>query len=179
MKSIYLSTENFHIATEQERKKMRKSQCHNFILCWFKRFFITFILAGVAIAFQILARETIPYSFKPYQTKERMIVLVVCIFAVFNVLSLIQLLIHNYIAFNINRAFITSAVVKKKMTVDEIIPYLNQRRKYKYLVCELEDGTFILDRIWVHGPINYSNIKVGNTVYIELKPDNSRHHYVI
>ena len=65
------------------------------------------------------------------------------------------------------------------MTVDEIIPYLNTRRKYKYLVCELDDGTFILDRIWVHGPINYSNIKVGNTVYIELKPDNSRHHYVI
>lgn len=101
------------------------------------------------------------------------------IVSVFNVLSLIQLLIHNYIAFNIRRALIISAVVKKKMTVDEVIPYLNTRRKYKYLVCELDDGTFILDRIWVHGPINYSNIKVGNTVYIELKPDNSRHHYVI
>ena len=121
MKSIYLSTENFHIATEQERKEIRKSQCHNFILCWFKRFFITFILAGVVIAFQILARETIPYNFKPYQTKERMIVLVVCIFAVFNILSLIQLLIHNYIAFNIRRALIISSVVKKKITVDEII----------------------------------------------------------
>ena len=179
MNSIYLSTENFHIATEQERKEIRKFQCRNFILCWFKRFFITFILADVVIAFQLFARETIPYSFKPYQTKERMIIFVVCIFTIFNILSLIQLIMHNYIAFNIKRALITSAVVKKKMTVDEVIPYLHTRRKYKYLVCELDDGTFILDRIWVHGPINYSNIKEGNTVYIELKPDNSRHHYVV
>lgn len=179
MSSIYLSTENFHIASEQERKEIRKSQCHNFILCWFKRFFITFVIAGIVIVFQLLARETIPYSFKSYQTKERMIIFVVCVFLLFNIFSLLQLIIHNFITFNINHALITRASVKKKMTVDEIIPYLNKRRKYKYLVCELEDGTFILDRIWVHGPLHYSNIKEDDIIYIELKPNNSRHHYVV
>lgn len=167
MQSVYLYDVDFHIPTETEKKEIRLYQNKHTIKCWFKRLLITFAITGIIIIFQLIARQTMPRLFDEHQTVERLLTYGVSVFVGINILSYLQLLFRTRVLFNIKNANIAKLTVKKKVVVDEIMKYRNIRIKYKYLVCELSDGTFIMDRIWVHGPVSFSCIKEGQSIYVE------------
>lgn len=180
MHSIYLYDVDFHTPTEKERKEIRKLQKKYVAKCWLKRFLITVVVIGIFVLFQLVARQTVPYMFGLHQTVERLLKYGMYAFLGINILSFLELLFKTRIVFNMKKANIVKLQVKKKMVVDEIMRYTNIRIKYKYLVCEQEDGTFILDRIWVHGVIPYTNIKEGQKIYVERihSEGNYKYYYV-
>lgn len=177
MQSLYLYDADFHTPTETERKEIRILQNRHILKCWFKRLLITFAIIGIIVAFQLIARHTIPNMFGEHDTILRLLIYGVSAFVGINTLSLLQLLFRTRIVFNIKKANITKLTVKKKIVVDEIIKYINIRIKYKYLVCELPDGTFIMDKVYVHGPIAFSCIREGQTIYVERIHDVGHYQY--
>lgn len=177
MESLYLYDADFHTPTETERKEIRALQNRHMYKCWFKRLLITFVIVGIIVAFQLIARQTIPNMFGKHDTVERLLIYGISAFVGINILSFLQLLFKTRVIFNIKKANVTKLTVKKKIVVDEIMKYMNIRIKYKYLVCELPDGTFIMDRVWVHGPIAFSCIKEGQTIYVERTHDVGHYQY--
>lgn len=177
MQSLYLYDVDFHTPAETERKQIRSLQNRHILKCWLKRFLITFVVIGIIITFQLIARQTIPNMFGEHDTIERLLILGTSAFVGINILSLLQLLFKTRVFFNIKKANVTKLTVKKKIVVDEIVKYINIRVKYKYLVCELPDGTFIMDRVWVRGPIAFSCIKEGQTIYVERIHDVGHYQY--
>lgn len=167
MQSIYLYDADFHTPKETEQKEIRSLQNSHILKCWFKRFIITFVIISIIIVFQLIARQTIPNMFGQRDTLERLLIYGISAFVGINFLSFLQLFFRTRIIFNIKKANVTKLTVKKKIVVDEIMKYMNIRIKYKYLVCELPDGTFVMDRIWVHGSTSFSCIKEGQTIYVE------------
>ncbi len=177
MQSLYLYDVDFHTPTEAERKEIRTFQNQHILKCWLKRFIITFIIIGIIISFQLIARQTIPNMFGEHDTIEQLILYGLSAFIGINILSFLQLIFKTRVFFNIKKANITKLTVKKKIVVDEIVKFVNIRIKYKYLVCELSDGTFIMDRVWVRGPIAFSCIKEGQTIYVERIHDVGHYQY--
>lgn len=177
MQSLYLYDVDFHTPAETERKEIRSLQNQHILKCWLKRFLITFVVIGIIIIFQLIARQTTPNMFGEHDTIERLLILGTSAFVGINILSLLQLLFKTRVFFNIKKANVTKLTVKKKIVVDEIVKYINIRVKYKYLVCELPDGTFIMDRVWVRGPIAFSCIKEGQTIYVERIHDVGHYQY--
>ena len=177
MQSLYLYSVDFHTPTETEKKEIRRFQNQHIIKCWLKRFLITFAIITIIIIFQLIARKTMPRMFSKEQTVTRLFIYGISAFLGINIISYLQLLFQTRVLFNIKKANITKLTVKKKIVVDEIMKYMNIRIKYKYLVCELSDGTFIMDRIWVHGPIAFSCIKEGQSIYVERIHDVGHHQY--
>ena len=177
MQSLYLYDADFHTPTETERKEIRIFQNQHIRKCWLKRFLITFAIIGTIITFQLIARQTMPNLFRKHDTIERLLIYGISAFIGINILSFLQLLFKTRVIFNIKKANVTKLTVKKKIVVDEIVKYINIRVKYKYLVCELPDGTFIIDRVWVHGPIAFSCIKEGQTIYVERIHDVGHYQY--
>lgn len=177
MQSLYLYDVDFHTPTEAERKEIRTFQNQHILKCWLKRFIITFIIIGIIISFQLIARQTIPNMFGEHDTIEQLILYGLSAFIGINILSFLQLIFKTRVFFNIKKANITKLTVKKKIVVDEIVKFVNIRIKYKYLVCELSDGTFIMDRVWGRGPIAFSCIKEGQTIYVERIHDVGHYQY--
>lgn len=177
MQSLYLYDADFHTPTKTERKEIRALQNRHILKCWLKRFLITFVVIGIIITFQLIARQTTPDMFGVHDTIQRLLIYGISIFVGINILSFLQLLFKTRVFFNIKKANITKLTVKKKIVVDEIMKYMNIRIKYKYLVCEMPDGTFIMDRVWVHGPIAFSCIKEGQTIYVERIHDVGHYQY--
>lgn len=177
MQSLYLSSVDFHTPTETEKQEIRLLQKRHIHKCWFKRFLIFFAIIGTIIIFQLIARQTMPQLFNNEQTVEKLLIYGVSAFLGINIFSYFQLFFRARVLFNIKKANITKLTVKKKIVVDEIMKYMNIRIKYKYLVCELSDGTFIMDRIWVHGPIAFSCIKEGQNIYVERTHDVGHYQY--
>ena len=177
MQSLYLYDVDFHTPAETERKEIRSLQNQHILKCWLKRFLITFVVIGIIIIFQLIARQTTPNMFGEHDTINRLFLYAISAFVGINILSLLQLLFKTRVFFNIKKANVTKLTVKKKIVVDEIVKYINIRVKYKYLVCELPDGTFIMDRVWVRGPIAFSCIKEGQTIYVERIHDVGHYQY--
>ena len=177
MQSLYLYDVDFHTPAETERKQIRSLQNRHILKCWLKRFLITFVVIGIIIIFQLIARQTTPNMFGEHDTINRLFLYAISAFVGINILSLLQLLFKTRVFFNIKKANVTKLTVKKKIVVDEIVKYINIRVKYKYLVCELPDGTFIMDRVWVRGPIAFSCIKEGQTIYVERIHDVGHYQY--
>ncbi|MCI8955990.1 MAG: hypothetical protein HFG29_03245 [Eubacterium sp.] len=177
MQSLYLYDVDFHTPTEAERKEIRIFQNQHIRKCWLKRFLITFAIIGTIITFQLIARQTIPNMFGEHDTIERLLIYGISAFVGINILSFLQLLFKTRVIFNMKKANVSKLTVKKKIVVDEIVKYINIRVKYKYLVCELPDGTFIMDRVWVRGPIAFSCIKEGQTIYVERIHDVGHYQY--
>lgn len=167
MHSIRLHDVDFHIPTEKERKEIRNFQKKYTAKCWGKRFLITFAIVGIIIIFQLVARQTVPYMFGKRRTVERLLTYGISAFLGINILSYFQLLFRNRVVFRIKKTKVIKLRVKKKIVVSDIMRYTNIRIKYKYLSCELPDGTFILNQIWVRGVIPFSNIKEGQEIYVE------------
>lgn len=177
MQSLYLYDVDFHTPTEAERKEIRTFQNQHIFKCWLKRFLMTVVVIGIFISFQLIARKTIPYMFGEHDTIKRLFIYGISAFIGINILSFLQLVFKTRVFFNIKKANVTKLTVKKKIVVDEIVKYINIRIKYKYLVCELSDGSFIIDRVRVHGPIAFSCIKEGQTIYVERIHDVGHYQY--
>lgn len=177
MHNIYLSDADFHIPTLTERKEIRALQRRHNLKCWIKRFLISFVIIGIIIIFQIIARQGKSSIFMNYISVDSLLVYSGFIFIGINLLSCLQLLLKTKVLFNIKKTEIKKLIVKKKVVVDDIMKYSNIRIKYKYLTCQQEDGTFILNRIWVHGPIAFSCIKEGQTIYVKCIHKSGETHY--
>lgn len=177
MQNIYLCDVDFHIPTPSERKEIRSLQRRHNFKCWIKRFFITLLIIGIIVIFQIIARQGKSAIFMDYTSINNLLIYSGFTFIGINLFSYLQLLLKNRVFFNIRKTEITKLIVKKKMVVDDIMKFSNIRMKYKYLTCQLPDGTFIMNRIWVHGPIAFSCIKEGQTIYIERTHKNEEAHY--
>lgn len=167
MQNIYLCDADFHIPTPTERKEIRTLQRRHNLKCWIKRFLITFAIIGIIVIFQIIARQGKSSIFMNYISVDKLLIYSGLVFIGINLLSCLQLLLKTRVLFHIKKTEVKKLTVKKKVVVDDIMKYTNIRIKYKYLTCQQEDGTFVLDRIWVHGPIAFSCIKEGQTIYVK------------
>ena len=87
MQSLYLYDVDFHTPTEAERKEIRTFQNQHILKCWLKRFIITFIIIGIIISFQLIARQTIPNMFGEHDTIEQLILYGLSAFIGINILS--------------------------------------------------------------------------------------------
>lgn len=173
MKSIYLRQVDFHIPTEEEEDEIRDFQRRHIAKSWAKRFLIIFAVIGIIVSFQMIARLTIPHMFGSKKTIERLLSIGIGSFAAINFLSWLELLFECKVIFDIKTAKVARLRVKKKMIIENCTV---TREKYRYLICE--DGEdFILDRIEVRGGISYSNIKEGQTVYVERLHDDGHYRY--
>ncbi len=123
MQSLYLYDVDFHTPTEAERKEIRTFQNQHILKCWLKRFIITFIIIGIIISFQLIARQTIPNMFGEHDTIEQLILYGLSAFIGINILSFLQLIFKTRVFFNIKKANITKLTVKKKIVVDEIVKF--------------------------------------------------------
>ena len=173
MASVYLHDVNFHVPTEEECDEIRSMQLRNTAKTWLKRLLIFALLIGTFAVFQIIARHTVPHMFGSQKTVERLLRNCAYTFLGINILSYFQLWFDSHVNFDIETARVEKFVVTKKM-VDmhyTLIPI-----KFRHVVCD-KDGAFVLDRIWVQGSICFSNIKVGDTIYVERLHDEGHHQY--
>ena len=92
MQSLYLYDVDFHTPTETEREEIRTFQNQHILKCWLKRFIITFIIIGIIISFQLIARQTIPNMFGEHDTIEQLILYGLSAFIGINILSFLQLI---------------------------------------------------------------------------------------
>lgn len=180
MQNIYLEDIDFHTASESEQRELRSFQRRHNFQCWIKRFLIITIAFIIIVVFQIIARQDNSPLFVHYNPVKQLLLYSVLAFLGINVLSYLQLLFQSYILFRIKTTKITKLTVKRKIVVDDIMKYTNIRIKFKYLTCQLADGTFIMNRIWVHGPISFSCIKEGQSIYVRAveKSDRTQYYYV-
>lgn len=173
MASIYLHDVNFHVASEKEADEIRYMQNRNIAKSWLKRLVIVTLIIGVFVAFQIIARQTVPHMFGSRKTVARLLRYSLYTYLAINIFSYLELWFTAHITFDIEAAMIEKFTVTKKM-IDArhgLVP-----TKYYHIVCE-KDGCFVLDRIWVQGYINFSNIKEGDTIYVERLHDEGHHEY--
>ncbi|MFQ9515118.1 MAG: hypothetical protein ACLRZ9_04740 [Eubacterium sp.] len=173
MHSIYLHDVDFHLPTEEEKDQIRDFQNRHIAKCWFKRFLIVLAVISIFVVFQLLARQTVPHMFGERKTVERLLRWAIYAFFGINILSYLELMFETRVIFDIEKAQIAKLQVKKKMVASQCGVI---RVKYKYLVCE-KDGAFILDRVWVNGAITFSNIKEGQTIYVERLHDEGHYQY--
>lgn len=172
--SIYLRQVDFHTPeTEEEIEEIQKFQHRYMTKIWVKRLIISFVLVGIFVTFQLIARVTVPYMFGREETVERLLRLSIYVFMGFNILSWGQLMFECRVLFDINKAKIAKFQVKKKMVinVDRFIPV-----RIRYLVCE-KDGSFVVDRVYIRGMIAFSNVKEGQTIYVERIHDDGHYQY--
>lgn len=177
MQNIYLTDVDFHIPTQSEQKEIRSLQRRHNLKCWLKRFLIIFLIMGIIVIFQIIARQGKSSIFMNYTSIDRLLIYSGFTFIGINLLSFLQLLLKTRLLFHIKKTKVAKLTVKKKVVVDDIMKYTNIRIKYKYLTCQQEDGTFVMNRIWVHGPIAFSCIKEGQMIYIECAHKNGEPQY--
>lgn len=177
MKSIYLREVNFHTPeTDEEIDELQSFQNKQIAKSWVKRMIIAFVFIVIFVVFQMGARITIPHMFGEKDTVERLIRNSIYVFLGFNILSWLELMFEHRVVFDIEEAKIAKLQVKKKMIIEYngVVP-----DKIRYLVCE-ENGAFVLDRVYVRGAISFSNIKEGQTIYVErLHGDGHYEYYYI
>lgn len=175
MSSLYLLEVDFHIASEQELDEIDKKQNKQIAKSWFKRFFIIALIVGIFMFFQIMARYSVPHMFGKSTPQDRMIRRSIYVFLIANILSYLELFYRFKITFEKDRAKIAKFKVTKKMVFVKkaFIPY-----KVRNLVCESE-GNLVLDYVTVKSGITYSNIKVGDYVYVTQLKDLGHHEYEV
>lgn len=174
MKSVYLREVNFYTPkTDEEIDELQSFQNRHMAKSWVKRLIIAFVLVAIFVVFQIGARITMPHMFGVHETVERLVRLSSYVFLGFNILSWAELMFQSRVAFDIEKAKIAKLQVKKKMIIqyNGVVP-----DKIRYLVCE-ENGAFVLDRVYVNGAISFSNIKEGQTIYVERVHDDGHYQY--
>lgn len=174
MKSIYLREVVFYTPkTDEEIDELQHFQNRHMAKSWVKRLIISFVLVGIFVAFQMGARVTMPHMFGVHETVERLVRLGFYAFLGFNILSWIELMFESRVTFDIEKAKVAKLQVKKKMIISHngVVP-----DKIRYLVCEAE-GAFVLDRVYVRGAISFSNIKEGQTIYVERIHDDGHYQY--
>ena len=174
MKSIYLREVDFYTPkTDDEIDELQSFQNRHIAKSWVKRLLIAFVLVAIFVVFQIGARITMPHMFGVHETIERLVRLSLYVFLGFNILSWLELMFQSKMAFDIETAKVAKLQVKKKMILNYngVVP-----DKIRYLVCE-SDGAFVLDRVYVNGAISFSNIKVGQTIYVERVHDEGHYQY--
>ncbi|MCR5704314.1 MAG: hypothetical protein K6G85_06795 [Eubacterium sp.] len=168
MSSVLLNTLDFEIAEGEMKKDLMTKQKRWRKKCFFKRMLLIIALIMVFVVFQLIARKTVPTRFAETETVERLFVGAFIAFGISNFLSYAELLLETKILFDIKSQPVIKLTVKKKMVTEEL---KFRRQKYRYLICEYKEQ-FVLDRIHVRGPFGFSNIKVGDEVYVE-RTDNS------
>lgn len=174
MSSIYLRQVDFHIVEKDEELfELQKMQNIHMLKSWTKRLLISLLLIAVFVVFQLGARVTVPYMFGVADTVEKLVRNSLYVFLGFNILSYLELVYENRVLFDIEKGKVAKLTVKKKMVIEvnQVIPV-----RIRYLTCEL-DGKFILDRVYVRDIISYSNIKEGQTIYVERRNDDGHYQY--
>lgn len=174
MESIYLRQVNFHVLeTDEEIFELQRMQNKHMFKSWAKRLLISFILIGIFVVFQLGARVTIPHMFGVIDTVERLFRNSLYVFLAFNILSYMELVYESKILFDIEKGCVAKLQVKKKMIIEYngVVP-----DRIRYLTCE-SDGAFVLDRVYVNGSISFSNIKEGQTIYVERRNDDGHYQY--
>lgn len=174
MGSIYLRQVDFHTPEiDEEIYEIRRMQNIHTLKNWIKRLLISLLLVGIFVLFQLGARETVPHMFGVADTVEKLVKTSVYVFLGFNILSWLELMFESHVLFDIGKAKVAKMQVKKKMVVEvnTVIP-----TRFRYLVCEYE-GEFVLDRVYVRGLITFSNIKEGQTIYVERLHDDGHYQY--
>lgn len=174
MESIYLREVDFHTPkTDEEIDELQSFQNRHIAKSWAKRMIISFVLVTIFVIFQIGARITMPHMFAVHETVERLVRLSFYVFLGFNILSWLELTFQSKVSFDIETAKIAKLQVKKKMIINGTGVVAH---KIRYLVCE-SDGAFVLDRVYVNGAISFSNIKEGQTIYVERVHDEGHYQY--
>jgi hypothetical protein len=166
MKSIDLNTVEFRVLEGDEQKDLAY-KLHLFRRNIFlKRMGITLFLIGVFVVFQLIARRTVPNRFKPTDTVEKMLLISLAVFVAVNVLSYLWLLFETKVLFDTQNTPVMKVNVRKKEVVEVLA--VRGTTKQRHLVCDMDEG-FILNRIYVSGPIVFSNVKAGETIYIACR----------
>lgn len=174
MESIYLRQVNFHVLeNDEEIFELQRMQNKHMLKSWAKRLLISLALISIFVIFQLGARITIPHMFGVADTVEKLLRNSLYVFMGFNILSYMELMYESKILFDIGRGKVAKLKVKKKMIINYngVVP-----DRIRYLTCE-KNGAFVLDRVYVRGAIAFSNIKEGQTIYVERVNDDGHYEY--
>ena len=171
--SIYLSQVDFAVADEKALDEIDTFQKKQIAKSFFKRMLILAIIIGIFVAFQMLARISVPHMFGKTKTVERLLRLSGYTFLVLNILSYVELYVRFVAFFDREKDRVSKFKVKKKMdnVINSLVP-----THVRFLVCE-KDGHFVLDYVPVSSKITFSNIKEGDYVYVKQEHDDGHHTY--
>lgn len=174
MESIYIRQVKFDtLKTDEEKYEFQDYQTKEIFISWLKRLAIAFGLIALFVLFQIGARYAAPHRFSMYDTITKLVKNAAYVFLAFNILSYLELMFQHKVSFDIEKAPVAKFVVKKKMTI-HILAVIPQ--KIRFLICEY-DGKFVIDRVYVNSFISFTNIKEGQTIYVERQNDDGHYQY--
>lgn len=171
--SVYMRDLDFHVASDEEMLEIKRLQQRNKVKKWLKYVLISVLLICTFMAFQLIARKTVPHMFGRSKPASLMIRNCLFVLGVFNIISFMFLSLRDAIVFDATETMVMKLKVVKKMEID----YLGVMRVHlRYVTCNY-DGHFILDRVWVRTGMDFSNIKEGQYIYVHRLHDDGHYEY--